>query len=95
MPKSFVTEKLTNVGTSGTTFQASTGETRYVVQVAASSEVIIDIGDATNWVEAYRVAGAALFFPNPVVVHGSNARLRFRAVSGTVTAVFVTYISQT
>ncbi|MCS6966869.1 MAG: hypothetical protein NZ473_08960 [Candidatus Kapabacteria bacterium] len=94
MPKSVQTTSL-SVNTSGATFQASTGETRYVVEVTATTEMAVDIGSGTSWIEGFRVGTGWTPFRTPIAVHGGTTKqLRFRTISGTGTAI-VTYISQT
>lgn len=97
MPKSIATVVLSGVGTSGTVFQAGTGEVaRYVVWISPSADCAVDWGNGTTWIESFRLPTGGNTFRNPIAVHEGSApsRLRFRAVTGTISVV-VQYIVQT
>lgn len=93
MPKALYADSL-SVGTSGTVFEANAGEIRYIVEIASSQMIIVDIGNGTTWIEAFRCGAGQTFLSPPVAIFGSTKKLRLRTDSGTAT-VLVTYISQT
>lgn len=87
------------MNTTGIVFQSSGTAIRYLVEVACStSDIILDTGTGTTWIESVRYPAGLTVHQPPLVVHEGTTprRLRFRTPSGSGTAtVIVTYIEQT
>ncbi len=93
MPKTINTSQI-SVTTTPTVLQASSGTTRYYIEIATTAQLRVDIGDGSTWLSGvmYIPAGRIALHP-PIVV--TNARqMRLATTSGTATVSLV-WIEQT